>query len=317
MSSERSEGSPEEVPWRYAPWDDTGPMTLDRRALIALIAGACCIGFAPIFVRWVDVGLTAAAFWRVALALPLLGTAWWRWRPDNTVSRRPAAGLIVAGLFFAADLGVWHQSLRFTSVANSTLLANLAPVFVTAGAAWIFRERITPRFLAGLVLALTGATLLVANSFKVSLATVGGDVLGIVTAVFYAGYQLSVSRQRQQGASTLDVMWWSALVCAAALLPAVLLLGEPLWPQSPRGWAVLLGLALVNQVAGQGLITWGMAHLPASFSSVSLLVQPVAAAALAWLLLSEPFGALQAVGGAVVLTGILICRLSMVRETPP
>lgn len=265
--------------------------------------------------RWVDVGLTAAAFWRVALALPVLGMLWWRSHPGPRVSRRPGAGLLIAGLFFAADLGVWHQSLKFTSVANSTLLANLAPVFVTAGAAWIFRERIAPRFLAGLVLALTGAALLVANSFKVSLATVGGDALGIITALFYAGYQLSVSRQRQQGASTLDVMFWSALACAAALLPVVLLLGEPLWPVSSHGWAVLLGLALVNQVAGQGLITWGMAHLPASFSSVSLLVQPVAATALAWLLLAEPFGALQALGGVVVLSGIVICRLSMSRAS--
>ena len=51
----------------------------------------------------------------------------------------------------------------------------------------------------------------------------------------------------------------------------------------------------------------------ASFSSVSLLVQPVAAALFAWLLLSEPFGAQQALGGAVVLAGILLCRRAMLR----
>jgi drug/metabolite transporter (DMT)-like permease len=122
-----------------------------------------------------------------------------------------------------------------------------------------------------------------------------------------------VSRQRQQF-STVDLMFWSTLACAVVLLPVTLLTGEVFWPQSARGWAMLLGMALVSQVAGQGLIAWGMAHLPASFSSVSLLVQPVAAAILAWLLLAEPFGALQALGGAIVLAGILICRRSLAKS---
>jgi drug/metabolite transporter (DMT)-like permease len=268
-------------------------------------------------VRWVDVGYTAAAFWRVTLALPVLGLFWFPQR-DRDLSATRLRWLWLAGAFFAADLAVWHQSIRFTSVANATLLANLAPVFVTAGSVWLFKEKIGGRFVGGLALALAGSCLLVASSFTISLRTVGGDVLGMITAVFYAGYLLTVSHQRKQ-ASTLELMWWSTLACAVVLLPVTLATGESLWPVSARGWAVLLGLAMVSQVAGQGLIAWAMAHLPASFSSVSLLVQPVAAAILAWVLLSEPFGALQALGGAIVLGGIVICRLAMVRknQVPP
>ena len=114
--------------------------------------------------------------------------------------------------------------------------------------------------------------------------------------------------------STVELMWWSTLACTVVLLPVTLATGEPFWPQSVRGWAVLIAMALISQVAGQGLIAWAMAHLPASFSSVSLLVQPVAAALLAWILLSEPFGALQALGGAVVLAGIVICRMASIRR---
>ena len=279
--------------------------------------------------RWVDVGYTAAAFWRVALALPLLGLAWLggggrapggppQGRPAATAQSGPLATarlkwLWLAGAFFAADLAVWHQSIRYTSVANATLLANLAPVFVTAGAVWLFGEHINRRFIGGLVLALAGSCLLVASSFTISLQTVVGDVFGMITAVFYAGYLLTVSHQRRE-TSALDLMWWSTLACTVVLLPVTLATGETLWPRSAQGWLVLLALALVSQIAGQGLITWAMAHLPASFSSVSLLVQPVAAAILAWVLLAEPFGALQALGGAVVLAGIVICRLAMVRK---
>lgn len=286
----------------------------DPRALTAIIAGALCIGFAPIFVRLIDVGYTAAAFWRVALSLPILWLVWYprRARPGPE-TRSSLRWLLFAGVFFAADLAVWHQSIRFTSVANATLLANLCPVFVTIGSVLWLGERITGGFVGGLLLALIGSALLVASSFSISLQTVMGDALGVAAAIVYTGYLLIVSRERRRS-STAEVMWWSTLSAAVLLLPATLLAGEVLWPQSLRGWAVLIGLAVSSQVLGQGLIAWGMAHLPASFSSVSLLVQPVAATVLAWLLLGEGFGGLQALGGVVVLAGILACRLTMVRE---
>ena len=286
----------------------------DRRALAALIAGAICIGFAPIFVRLVDVGYTAAAFWRVVLSLPLLWLLWYPRRERVTPeSRARLRWLFLAGLFFAADLATWHQSIRYTSVANATLLANLSPMFVTAAAVWLFGEKINARFLAGLALALAGSAVLVADSFTVSPQTVLGDLFGVIAAVFYSGYLLGVSRMRRS-ASAVEVMWWTTLACALALLPLTLLLDEQLWPRSLRGWAVLFGLALVSQIAGQGLIAWALAHLSPAFSSVSLLVQPVAAAVFAWVLLAEPFGAIQALGGAIVLGGIVSCRLAMLRK---
>jgi drug/metabolite transporter (DMT)-like permease len=286
----------------------------DRSALVALVAGAVGIGFAPIFVRLADVGYTAAAFWRVALALPVLALLW---APRRRVLRggEPPRRhwMLLCGVFFAADLAVWHQSIAHTSVANATLMANLSPVFVTAASIALFGERINARFVGGLALALAGCALLVAHSFTISAQTVLGDLLGVLAAVFYAGYLLGVSRVRRH-ASAEEVMWWSTLATALVLLPAMLLAGDTVWPASAGGWGVLLGLALVSQVLGQGLIAWGMAHLPAAFSSVSLLVQPVAAAVLAWLLLAEPFGAVQALGGAIVLAGIVACRLATVRE---
>jgi drug/metabolite transporter (DMT)-like permease len=285
----------------------------DRKALACLIAGALCIGFAPIFVRLVDVGYTAAAFWRVALSVPVLWLLWYpRRQRDSKGSSARLRWLWLAGVFFAADLVVWHQSIRFTSVANATLLANLSPLFVTAASVWLFNDRINARFLTGLALALTGSTVLVADSFTVSMQTVRGGCFGVVAAVFYSGYLLGVSRLRRH-VSTVAVMWWSTLACAAALLPVVLLLDEPLWPQSGRGWAVLLGLAFVSQITGQGLIAYALAHLPTSFSSVTLLVQPVAAAVFAWVLLAEAFGTQQALGGAIVLAGIAVCRLTTMK----
>jgi drug/metabolite transporter (DMT)-like permease len=285
-----------------------------RRAFIALLSGAVMIGFGPILVRLIDVGYTAAGFWRVALALPVLWLLWYprRWRPGRAAPPNLRM-LAFGGAFFAADLVLWHQSIRLTSVANATLLANLCPIFVTAVSVWLFGERINARFTAGLALATAGSVVLVLNSLDVSRETVIGDLFGIGAAIVYSGYLLIVSRERRHS-TAIEVMWWSTLASAALLLPLVLALDEPLWPQSARGWAVLVGLALVAQVVGQGLIASGMAHLSAAFSSVSLLVQPVAAALFAWLLLDESFGALQALGGAIVLGGIVLCRLATIRS---
>ncbi len=283
-----------------------------RVALGALFAGAAGIAFAPIFVRLSEVGPSATAFWRLALALPAL----WVWMGFERRERRGAAQpsgsadyrrLLVAGLFFAADLAVWHWSIRFTSVANATLLANVTPIFVTLGAWLWFGQRATAAFILAMVTALAGATILVGTSIQLSAQHLFGDLLGLVTAIFYAGYLLAVTELRERFSSA-TVLTWSSVVSAAALLPITLLSGEGLMALTGRGWAVLIALALISQVAGQGLITYALAHLPAAFSSVGLLLQPVIAALLAWLILNEPVGPLQALGGTIVLCGIALAR---------
>jgi drug/metabolite transporter (DMT)-like permease len=100
----------------------------------------------------------------------------------------------------------------------------------------------------------------------------------------------------------------TSTVTAILLFPAALLSGERVLPETGLGWLNLLGLALVSHAAGQGLIAYALAHLPAAFSSVSLLFQPVMAAIFAWMLLAEPLVPLQVLGGLVVLAGIYLAR---------
>ena len=276
-----------------------------RPALAALLTGATCIALSPIFVRIADVGPSASAFWRVALAAPLL------WPLARLGSRAPSAAwpmLFAAGFAFAGDLAFWHWSIRFTSVANSTLLANLASLFVTA-AMWLFwRERPSGTFLVGLAAALAGVALLLRTSIAFSVTAVWGDALGVITAIFYAGYILAVKELRDRGARTLELMAFTTTVTALLLLPVALVSDEAFLPQSARGWLTLLALAWISHCAGQGLIAYSLAHLPAAFSSVSLLFQPVMAALFGWLFLGEALAPLQIAGGAIVLAGIYAAR---------
>ena len=278
-------------------------------ALGALLAGAAFIALSPIFVRVSEAGPTATAFWRVALAVPALWALYWI--KPRARSRRYSGNwllLAVAAMAFAADLAFWHTSIQLTSVANSTLLANLASIFVTL-AAWIFlRQRPTRIFLTGLAAALAGMTLLVRTSVEFSPTGLAGDALAVVTAMFYAGYLLAVKGLRDRGEATLHLMAVTTTISAIVLFPIALATGEPMLAQSASGWWILVGLALLSHATGQGLIAYALAHLPAAFSSVSLLFQPVMAALFAWLLLAEPLVPTQVAGGLVVLLGIYLAR---------
>ena len=292
-----------------------------RLGFIALIGGATGIGFAPVLVRMSETGPTATAFFRLLFALPLIWI-WATWdRRQHPTTRQPTTRkdflmLAMGGLLFTADLSIWHWSLQFTTVTNSTLLTNLAPIFVTIGARILFGDRIKFTFVIGMVLAIGGAVMLVKSSVMAGTDSTGsstffsskhllGDILSIVAAFFYAGYLLAVKHLRKTF-STPTIMAWSGLASCAGFGVVALLSGDKMLATSSKGWIVLLGLAVISHAGGQTLIAYGFGHLPASFSSVSLLWQPVVAAAVAWLVLDEKLTWLQGVGALVVLSGIAV-----------
>ncbi len=287
------------------------------RGFLALVAGATCIGLAPLWVRWSEVGPVATAFWRLALSLPILAALAAR---ERRVGRGPAAGmvdarkvrawLLAAGVLFALDLGTWHIAIQGTSIANACLLANLAPVVVALGAWVVFSERPDRWFWIAAGISLGGAWFLTGASFAGGTSQWRGDLLALVTALFYGGYQLSVARLgRDLGPSRL--LFWSSVVSTGALWVYAALLREKIWPESARGWMVLVGLGLTAQVAGQGLITYGFAHVATGVASLTLLLQTVVAAAAGWWLLGEGLTAVQVIGGLVLLAGVAMARLRL------
>jgi drug/metabolite transporter (DMT)-like permease len=301
----------------------------ERVALLALLAGALGIGCAPVLVRLSEVGPSATAFYRLLFAMPILWAAaafQSDWSPrlgrgskqpgacvqnsDRASSHRPSVVCahtlwfcFLAGTFFTFDLAFWHWSIKLTSVANSTLLTNLAPFFVMIGARVWFRERITPLLVTGLVVAALGAAMLVGVSVHMTRQHLAGDSLALVTAGFYGSYLLTVKYLRLH-LSAVQVLAWSGLVSCGMLFALAFLSHEPIRIVTSHGFIVLLSLSLISHVLGQGLITYGLAHLPAGFSSVSLLLQPVVAALLARFALAESLTLGQVIGGVIVLLGI-------------
>ena len=275
-------------------------------ALAALMVGAIAMGASPLFVRMADVGPFASAFWRMALALPFLAL----WAATEHGSLRKALGhrsVWLSGFLFAGDLFFWHLAILATTVANATFLATTAPLFVVAGAWFILGERIHHRGLAGLALCLLGGTALVGHSYGYAPQRLTGDLYGIVTALFFAGYMLAL-RAARHDVPAGAISFISAAITSAILLVVALVLEPALLPQTAHGWTVLVALALVSQVAGQGLLAFSLGILPASFASLVIFLEAVAAAILAWIVLQESLAPMQWLGGVLILAGIWIAR---------
>jgi drug/metabolite transporter (DMT)-like permease len=282
-------------------------------AFIALVLGAAAMGASPLFVRLADVGPYASAFWRTFLALPFLAVwALAEPRPQSMIGIAGDRAVLLSGLFFAGDLFFWHLSIFATTVANATFLATTAPIWVALGAWLVLGEVIQRRILIGLILCLAGGAALVGQSYGFAPERLKGDVYGIVTSVFFAGYILAIRAARARvGPGTLAFV--STAITAICLFVIALSLEPFILPRSWNGAMALLALAVISQVAGQGLLAVALGTLPATFSSLVIFLEAVAAATLAWIFLNEALGPVQMLGGLLILAGIYAARP---RSTP-
>ncbi|MCB2108004.1 MAG: DMT family transporter, partial [Rhodobacteraceae bacterium] len=293
----------------------TAPQPLRIRAAVPIIvAGTVLLAFSPILVRLSEVGPIATGVNRMLLPLPVF-FAWMYLQPAQRFPLSAPGGLrglriaLISGAFFAGDLMCWHWSIKLTSVANATVLANLAPVFVVLGAWVVFREKVNRVFVIGLAIAVSGVAVLMSESLTISAATLLGDTLGLVTSWFYAGYILSVSRARRAMPTVATMAWGGAMASLILYVIAFAWEGN-VWPDTARGWMVAFALAGITQILGQTLIALALAHVPAEFGAMILLVQPAIAAVLAWALFGEVLSGLQAMGGVAILAGLYISRRS-------
>jgi len=293
---------------------ERGPMQA-RLALAQLALAILTIALTPILFRLSELDPTATAFYRTALALPLI--ALWA-----SVERRLASrsggfrivqidGLLLAaaGLVFAGNIVNYAWAVHLTSVANASLISNSSPLFVSLGSFLFLRERFSRGFIAAMVAALVGLLILTGDKLALGGDHLIGDGLGLLSALFFAAYLVIVGRLRRRlGSAT--VMLWTGIFTALALLAATLVMSESLMPATSRGWAVLIALAVLSYTLGQGLLTAALAGLSATFSAVALLCLPVSAALLGWALLGEALSLHQAIGGIIILASILAARLT-------
>jgi len=213
--------------------------------------------------------------------------------------------LTIAGTSFAASLTLWAWSLTQTSVANSTLLNNMMPIFTTLGAWVVLGQRFSGRFVVGMVVAVCGAIAIGIEDFQSADSNVVGDSAALGAAMLAAVCLLSLEQLRLKFATPV-IMQWTCLIGSLGVLPVVLLTQEPLFPTSRVGWLSIISLAIVCQVIGQGLLTYSLARFSSGFVAVSMLAIPAIAAVLAIVIFAENLSIANWCAFAIVLAGVYL-----------
>jgi drug/metabolite transporter (DMT)-like permease len=276
--------------------------------LAAAVVANLTLATGPWLVRLAETGPVSAGFWRLALAMPALLI--WSALANPGALRRGLSFwpvLLVAGLAFAADLATWNVSIHRTTLANATLFANSAtliyPVYgFLIARAWPSRPKV-----AALLLAMVGGGMLLGQSAELSHAHLVGDLLALFAGLAYAVYFIGMARVR----AVVPPMTALGLSGAATAVPLLLLaigLGERLVPTSAAGWGPLIGLALVSQVFGQGLMIFALGRLPPLVIGITLLLQPIVAGGIGWAVYGERPGVPDLIGALLVAAALVLVR---------
>lgn len=277
-------------------------------ALVALAIANVALAFGPLFVRQSDVGPVAAAFWRMALALPLIaGGAWVLADRRAGLPRLPARAwwlLALAGVAFAGDLGAWHVGILGTTMANATLFGNCATFIFPLYGFLVARHWPSRTQGIALLLAAAGAGLLMGRSYQLDQRHLVGDLMCVAAGLLYALYFVLMSGIRRTMAP-LPALALSSAASLPPLLAFALLLGERIVPDN---WTPLVTLAVVAQVIGQGCMIYALGKLSPLVVGLALLIQPVVAAAVGWSIFGERLAAPDFVGIAMVAAALVLVR---------
>jgi drug/metabolite transporter (DMT)-like permease len=280
------------------------------------IAGALTIAFSAILVKQAAVSPSTAAIFRCAYAVPLLGVlAWWEDRGLRPRSRRDRTPAALAGVFFAADLICWHHAIEDVGAGLATVLGNLQVAFVGLVAWVVLGERPAGRLLATLPLVLLGVVLIsgVLEQGAYGADPTQGVIYGLATGLAYTGFILVLRAGSGEQQRVAGPLFDATLVAALVAVVAGLVIGDadlvPSWPA--HAW--LATLALTSQVIGWLLISASLPRLPAAQTSFLLTIQPVGSVILGAILFAEAPSALQLVGVALILAGLVM----VARVRPP
>ncbi len=280
--------------------------TVGRLAVLgALFLGNFALAFGPWLVRMADVGPSASAMWRMALAAPVLFLiAGLRRQPLLLPSRALYWTMLLSGLFFAADLAAWHIGILKTKLANATLFANAASLFFPI---WgFFMARALPSRREGLAFAIAaaGAILLVGRSAELSREHLLGDMLCLAGGIFYTVYLVFVAQARRH-LQSWTLLAWSTLATIGPLLLIALLLGEQIMP---RNWTPVIALAVVSQLIGQGMMVFALGRVSPLVFGLALLTQPVVSATMGWISFGETLAPADWVGAVMIGLALILVR---------
>jgi drug/metabolite transporter (DMT)-like permease len=274
---------------------------------LSLFTGVIIISTSPLLIRIAGAPGEITAFYRTAIAAAVWAVPFAFNLKKNSVrfTLKKLLFPIVGGIFLGLDLALWSSGVVMSGATNPTLMANTAPLWVGLGSWLLFRERLSRFFWIGLILAMSGAFMVLGLDTRISMQTGTGTLYGLAGAVFYGGFIL-ITQKGRGVMDTTSYFFITTLAAAFSLFLICLATGQSLIGYDSVTWLVFFALAVIGHLAGWLFITYAQGYLPASIIAPSLLGQPVLCAVFSYVILDEKLTLLHILGGAIVLSGIVL-----------
>jgi drug/metabolite transporter (DMT)-like permease len=272
---------------------------------VALAIGIAAVSTSAILVKVSSAPSGVIAFYRllfsVLFMLPVFILKYVR--ELGFITRRDWGFSVLSGIFLAFHFILWFESLNFTSVASSTVLVTLQPLFAFAGTYIFFKEVLSMKAIFSGLLAVLGSIIIAFGDFRISGSAFWGDMLALAACALITFY-LMFGQSVRKRVSLVTYTFIVYSISTITLFFYVLLKGEPLIPYPSQDWLYFILLALVPTLLGHTLLNWCVKWLSTSTISVAILFEPVGAALLAYYILQETVIWTQIAGGLIIIAGI-------------
>ena len=279
------------------------------KTYLILFGGVFALSTSAIWVRLAGAPSGVTAFYRLgitaAVLLPFFLLSKSCRAEVKALRRSRWLEIAAAGTFLALHYLLWFESLDYTSIASSTVIVSLQPLFSIVLERVLLKSRFRPAALVGCGIALLGSVIIGFGDFQISGLSLLGDILAFVAAGVISGYYfLGQTIRKEVSALTYSVLAYFA--SAAVLLACTLVRGEPLVGYSGESWLAFVGIALIATVGGQFVFNLLLKQLPASAVTMSILGEPIGTCILAYLFLHESISLQQLIGIVTIIGGLSV-----------
>ncbi|WP_126344502.1 DMT family transporter [Kurthia zopfii] len=275
--------------------------------LLVIFIGVLSVSASAIFVKLSTAESGTIAFYRMFLSVLIMLPLFLKnnLHELKEIRSRDWVFSTIAGILLAFHFILWFESLRYTSVASSTVLVTLQPLFAIFGTYFFFKEKITLKSVLAMIIAIGGSFLISWGDFQVGGTAFYGDILALIACALVTGYMLfGQDLRRRIGLTTYTIIVYT--VSAVTLAIYMLVKGESFTTDDPMNWLWFLLLAIVPNLLGHNLFNWALKYVSANTISIAILFEPVGASIMAFLVFGEVLISSQYIGGAIVIVGILL-----------
>ena len=287
--------------------------------LLILAIAVIALAFSPIFTKLSEFELSPTTIIFNRLWIATIIVSFWQFvstfRGIDSIESPPSnykeRGLLILASFSATVSALlWAISFTQTSIASSTVLRSLTPLFIALGAWLILKQRFDRKFILGMVLAIIGGISIGWDDLQLGTNYLQGDAIALLSAALHGVNLLAVGYLRDRGCTTDRVLLWRCGAGALMVMPVVYFTDLPLFPVSAEGWLSVIALAVVCQTFGQGLLVFSLKQFSSSFVGIFALLKPIVTALLAWVIFAEDISLTSSIALGLILTGIYLAKSS-------